>query len=195
MDFQPTEEGKKGFKIEFDFFAVIGRFITSYAAAECAAHVALRSLSSLSDSHARIIFAGMRFTDINEKLRKLSVDHPLEDEINCLLTQLGAIGKERDRIAHRFTYIDQEMSPPRAVVSNHWNSKVLENSETRSYTAGAIANMMFDCDAILLRFKIVADGRGALGKALEQHPRDLFAPWLYIPPEQGRKRQENPESS
>lgn len=52
-------------------FEAVGRFITSYAAAEGAVHMLARRLSGLSDEKARIIFGDMRLGDLSKRIRQM----------------------------------------------------------------------------------------------------------------------------
>ncbi len=81
---------------EKEYYEAVGRLIIHYARAEAAAHVAVRRISNLSDRHARIIFGGMRFGDIAERLRKLASDTQpdnISDDFGKTIDQFNIIGK------------------------------------------------------------------------------------------------------
>src|SRR5580704_12269480 len=50
-------------------YEALGRFLASFANTEGILHAVARKLSGLSDEKARIVFAGMRLTDVTDRIR------------------------------------------------------------------------------------------------------------------------------
>jgi hypothetical protein len=87
------------------YFAAVGRFIVAYANAEAVLHLTTRLLSSMPEDKARIIFAGMRLTDLAARLRPILLlegnKSPRYKEVDACLTQLDIIATERNKLVHR----------------------------------------------------------------------------------------------
>src|ERR1035437_8868002 len=88
-------------------FEAVGRFISSFASAEAAAHALARKLSGLSDKKARIIFGGMRLGDITDRIRGMMLADAIAEntyaDIDSCLTQLNCIADQRHKLVHRST--------------------------------------------------------------------------------------------
>lgn len=82
-------------------YEMLGRFIAAFAHAEGAVHLVARELSGLPGDRARILFGGMRLSDVVDRLRQfINLDETNPEtfaEIDDCLTQLtkidGVIGR------------------------------------------------------------------------------------------------------
>jgi hypothetical protein len=173
---------------EVTCFAAIGRFLVGYAIAEGAVHVATRHFSGIDDASARIIFAGMRLRDLQERLRALTQSKPIYKEIDECLTQLSLIRDERDKIVHRHVEFDASTG---LKVHNILISKKIEDSEWDTFTARQLADLEADCEAIFYRLGILTDSLPTPNlKRISL--LDVYAPWRHKRAQQEAGAKRNP---
>jgi hypothetical protein len=171
---------------EASYYEAVGRLITSYAAAEGVAHILARKYSGLSDDVARIIFGGMRYADLKERLKKLVNRYGSEfakTELGLVLQQLGVISTARDKIAHRLTSYSGEVG---LTVTNQALAKSLEAIQTDVFTVEQLRAMKDDCDMILFRLLVLM--RPELEESFRKGDPRLYEPWRHKPPVPARKK-------
>src|SRR5947208_2703439 len=90
---------------EAAYFEPFGRFIASYSLAESGVHEVARSLSTLSEKKARVIFAGMRLGDLADRIRAMlradAADAAKTSEIDACLGQADKVQDARNKLVHR----------------------------------------------------------------------------------------------
>jgi hypothetical protein len=179
-------------------YEALGRFIASFANVEGVLHVIARKLSGLNDDKARLVFGGMRLTDIIDRIRSFlhldqadgKSDETFHD-IEACLEQLGHISSRRHNIVHRgATYFEGTF-----IVTNSMIAKTLAGIESELVSERTLKDMALDCDVIFLRLVAISN---------LMSPRDdnwiatlRNRAWLYKPPPpkpQNPKRRGNPES-
>jgi hypothetical protein len=171
-------------------YEALGRFLSSFASAEVAVHLAARKLSGLSDEKARIIFAGSRLSDLLERIRGLvqlerknkPTDKTLTDIEQCI-EQLRHIATSRHNLVHRgATYLAETLMSGNALIA-----KSLSSIETEAISEQTLTDMQLDCGAIFMRLSYIADPR----TSDESWRRALrHRPWRYEPPSpESKKRQ------
>jgi hypothetical protein len=172
---------------EKEYYEAVGRLITSYAKAEAAAHLSVRKLSSLSDRHARIIFGGMRFSDIADRLRKLSAETQTKQvsaDFDEIINQFNLIGLERDRIAHRSAEYDYELG---LIITNELTAKSRERAEKHIFSLAQLKDMISDCNKIFFRFllPLIPEYLERIEPGSKEKHRaflmEMYEPWRYIP--------------
>lgn len=176
---------------ESALYEAIGRFITAFAGAEAGVHLIARKLSRLDDEIARALFAGMRLSDMTERVRALLRIVPengakaiLSIEataiVEACLDQLKAISGRRHNLVHRVT----GCGVTGIFVTNIMVSKSFDNSETETYTLPELTAMTADCEDIFNQLdRLAANNR--IGEALA-----VGVPaWRYTPPQPSPKRQ------
>lgn len=136
---------------DIPYFTAVGRLIVNYADAENAINMAARRLSGLDDPAARILFAGMRFGELSERLRGLirirKIPTGRRKDLTESLDQLGTITTERNRIVHRSTqYLNNAL-----VVTNALIAKAPDSHETHVFTLEQLENMALDCSVAYWR--------------------------------------------
>jgi hypothetical protein len=141
------------------YFAALGKFIASYAAAENQVHILARRLTRLNDTKARIVFSGMRLGDLSERIRGLlratDVSTKRYNEIDACLRQLDLIATQRNNLVHRFLqHKDGEI-----VVTNIILSKNIEVYEEHSFKLSDFEHMDDDCTAITIRLALAGGQR------------------------------------
>jgi hypothetical protein len=155
-------------------FEAIGRFITSFALAEAGCHMLARKLSGLSDAKARIIFSGMRLSDISAIIRQIiKIDQLEEAEVDACLTQLSLIEKRRHSLVHRTTNV----SGGGVMVTNFMTAKSQSSREIETISHQELSDMQRDCTVIYLRltwvYKVQEPG------ADPDYLAYLNGPWRY----------------
>lgn len=164
------------------YFAALGRFITSYAAAEGYVHELARSLSRLSDQRARVVFGGMRLGDLSDRIRglmRVSKASPKKyTEIDACLTQLDVISTQRNKLVHRFVHYSTQRKA--ILVSNFLVAKSHASFEVEYFTLTDFKNMDHDCLAIMLRLIHAGDSK-AKKKSTPETLTWLHSPWRYKP--------------
>lgn len=170
-------------------FAAVGRFVIQYALAEGCVHALARKLSGLSDKKARIIFGGMRVSDLTGRMRQLLLlqdasGKRMADVTDCL-DQIDAIATKRHNLVHRGGhYIKGVME-----VSNWLTAKSVATAEFEEYTEDMLGAMEIDCAVIAARlFYITHPSRGK-GKP-KSYLKFLYEPWRHKPraPKNEKKR-------
>jgi hypothetical protein len=158
------------------YFESLGRFIAAYAVAEAAVHELARSLSKLPEAKARVIFAGMRLSDLADRIRAMQRIDSNEGEtleVESCLVQLDAIADMRNKLVHR--YVSYQFG--QLVVSNMFTAKSREGIQHEFLTRPDLDNMAADCRRIFVRLVNLADGK--------KHPPEeeavLRLPWQYKP--------------
>jgi hypothetical protein len=173
--------------------AVIGRLITEFARAEAYVHLLTCRRSGLGDVKARPVFSGMRLGDLAERLRgiiRLGEQEEGEyDDIDACLTQLDIIGKQRHKIAHRFT----EIYESKIVTNNIYTSKSFDEYQSDVFTPEELGNMISDCRRIRRRILRHTDGEARRRERYDPTflPM-LFEPWRYKPPRLNQRPKERP---
>ncbi|MCC0000214.1 MAG: hypothetical protein H6870_14775 [Methylobacteriaceae bacterium] len=166
---------------EKGYYAAVGRLVTSYARAEAAARVSVRRASpGLSDKQARIIFGGMRFPDLSERLMRLAkeiCDQEWIAELQTLLDQFALIGTQRDRIAHMSSEYDYQLG---LVVSNALTAKDADKPESHTFSLPDLVAMADDCDLIFTRFLNIHFSKDPL-PPLSLRRLGVGIPWRYTP--------------
>ncbi len=168
-------------KSDTPLYEAIGRFVTSFANAETAAHLVARRLSGLSDDKARVIFSGMRLGDLTDTIKALAkldpeFDARIFEDIEACLSQLGLIAKRRHSLVHRASsFIDGKF-----LVTNALTSRSAKVTENEVFELNELSEMQSDCIQILLRLHKIASG------AHQQSPivssslyRNVHRPWRY----------------
>jgi hypothetical protein len=177
-------------------FEAVGRFISSFASAEAAAHALARKLSGLTDKKARVIFGGMRLGDITDRMRGMMladvVAEKIYTDINSCLTQLNFIADQRHKLVHRSAmYFANKL-----IVSNLMTAKSVENAELNVFSTTDLSAMDSDCFIIYLRLHRHADDDLVqVNEVAIQHL--LTLPWQYKhekPKSQNKQRQKVPGS-
>jgi len=180
-------------------YEALGRFIAAFASAESILHVIARKLSGLSEERARVIFGGLRLSDVTDRIRHfLNLDKGAADEttladisdIEACLDQLGQIATRRHNIVHRgATYFGGAF-----IVSNSMIAKTIASIETEIVSETALREMAQDCSRIFLRLILIS---GLTIKNDYWQTLLRQQPWLYKPPPpkpQNPKRRGTPES-
>jgi hypothetical protein len=178
-------------------FEALGRFLSAFANAEGASHVIARKLSGLSDEKARLVFGGMRLTDITDRIRAFlqlegvgnsSFSPEVLKDIEACLDQLGNISGRRHNLVHRgATYFGGAL-----ISGNSMIAKTIANAETETIAEQTLNEMQHDCGAIFLRLIYIAyeDPQNASWlNALR------LRPWHYKPPPPNNKNQRLPKDS
>jgi hypothetical protein len=162
------------------FFAALGKLIAEYAQAEMALHMLARKLSGMPDDKARIVFAGMRLSDLSDRLRGLmrcnKTDAPTFNDVDACLKQLDLVSTQRNNLVHRWvTYAEERMR-----VTNALTAKTTAGIEVHKLDIDDFENMTLDCLAMTARLHgITTDGWKA-----KQSPtmiENLYLPWRYKP--------------
>lgn len=171
---------------ESDYYEALGRLVSSFADGEAGAHFLIRKLSGLSDERARVIFGGMRFSDLAERLRALAKTAAPDDFdlIDELLIRLGAIGDERHKIAHRSTSFSYEKG---FSIHNVWVAKSLEHADNEKVELSRLKGLASDCNKVFLTFAMLSmkpEARSRAGLKL----MELATPWLCTPPQLEKKK-------
>jgi hypothetical protein len=180
---------------ETAYYAAFGRFVAAFALAEAGAHIAARYFSGLGEDAARVIFSGMRLSDLAEKLRKLTRKTGHFQEIDELLTHLDLISKERDKFVHRLVEYDRQTG---FRVTNRLTVKSLDNVEQHTFTIEELKAMEDDCKAIFFRLGVSAkqlDEIRFAGSGLTLGA--MYMQWRYKPPSRAKKpkqRRASPQS-
>jgi hypothetical protein len=162
-----------------EHFEAVGRFITTYAAAEAAVHMVARKLSGLSDEKARAIFAGMRLNDLTDRIRAImrADNAGTYPEIDACLVQLGHIAKRRHNLVHRTTnYIDGKL-----ISTNVLSAKSAVNPEIEPFTKEDLTALDGDCSVIYLRLERISNPT-ARRNTDPDFNAFLDGPWRYTPP-------------
>jgi hypothetical protein len=174
-------------------FAAFGRFIAAYALAEGGLHIAVRFFSGMPEPKARIVFAGMRLSDVIERLRSFVKDTPNADTINLIIEHINLIGGARDQFVHRLIEYDHGKG---LKITNGLICKSVENTDPRTFTLPELEAMELDCRVIFVRLAIICE-----------HPEptttdvsfvELYAPWRYkpaVPDNHKKKPREVPKES
>jgi len=168
-------------------FAALGRLVSTYASAEAAVYVVARHLSKLDDAKARVIFAGMRLSDLTERVRRMmeidAASRAEADDILSCLAQLDLIGERRNHLVHWLA----EYASGHMRVTNLLTAKSMSAIEVKFFTLEDLDQMTLDCFAILMRL---------LGLVVPDEHKDaelvaaLQQPWRYkpAPPHNPKKR-------
>lgn len=162
---------------EDDYYAAVGKLITSYAKAEAAANIFTRKLSGLSDDSARCIFGGMRLVDLTERLKNLAKhhNHGSYKEIENILKQLFVIKLERDKIAHREAEYRHLVG---IELTNISTAKSLSNASKEIFTIEHLSQLESDCVRVYFRFFMLTHGDL---KVSEDIMNWLHSSWSYRP--------------
>jgi hypothetical protein len=166
---------------EAEYFESLGRFIASYATAEAAVHDLTRSLSKLSETKARVIFAGLRLGDLTDRIRAMlrvdNADANTISEINACLDQLDVIAGVRNKLVHRsVSYHDGKL-----MVSNASTAKTREGVELDQFVRKDLNDMASDCRRIFLRLLNVAHPDLEMMEGLRRFYLIVSQPWSYKP--------------
>jgi hypothetical protein len=167
-------------KSDTSHFEAVGRFVTSFAGAEGSVHVLARKLSGLSDSKARIVFGGMRLSDLAEIVRHIIREDNMAEEISAevesCLAQLALIARKRHSLVHRSTtFFDGKL-----FVTNLSTSKSLASSESEIFDVPELSDMQSDCVRINLRLHRIAMPEAFQGKSDKQFFNGLLKEsWRY----------------
>lgn len=169
-------------------------FIATFASAESAVHLIARKISGLSDERARIIYGGMRLSDITDRVRQFinmdDMEPELRSEIDSCLTQLAHISAKRHNLVHRgATYFQGKL-----ISTNSLTARSLHAIEVEHFDEGMLNDMAADCRSIFLRLVAITDQKGSDQKLIA----DLKArPWLYKhdPPKTPRQRRRKDRGS
>jgi hypothetical protein len=172
--FLPTGES------EGAYFESLGRFIAAYANAEASVHDLTRTISKLSEDKARVIFAGMRLSELATRVRAMlrsdKADEATYNEIDACLVQLDTIAEDRNRLVHRsINYIQGQFH-----VTNMYTARTQEGIEFHRFTKTALDDMAYDCRSIFLRLLAVSHPETT------KNDPPIFAellkqPWRYKP--------------
>jgi hypothetical protein len=161
------------------YFAALGRFIVAYALAESSVHQLARKLSGLNDHKARVIFGGMRVVDIIDRIRRLlklaKRSKKTCDAIEDCFGQLDAIGKQRDKLVHR--YVDYEANA--LSVTNYLTAKSILNVEKELFTMTDLETMESDCWLIYSKLTHYRKGRKSSDPWRQKR---IKRSWLYTSP-------------
>jgi hypothetical protein len=155
-------------------YSALGRFISAYALAEAAVHVIVRHFSRLSEKRARIIFAGMRLSELAERARALTLSQPqVYATVDSCLAQLKLIGAERHLLVHR--QVDYEFQKGLSI-TNRLTAKHLREAETDMLDIKQLEAMKLDCLAIFLQLSVVT-GQIDLAPVREMSLISAYAAW------------------
>jgi hypothetical protein len=127
-------------------YEALGRFLASFANTEGILHAIARKLSGLSDEKARIVFAGMRLTDVTDRIRNfMQLDKATKQletfaDIEECLIQLNHISARRHNIVHRgATYFGGAF-----ISCNSMIAKTLAAIENEIITEKTLSDMTLD---------------------------------------------------
>ena len=142
-----------------------------------------RHLTRLNDAKARIVFSGMRLSDLAERIRGLlrvtRATKKRYNEIDSCLQQLDFIATQRNNLVHRFLlYRDGKIEVTNIVVS-----KSIDVSERQFFGVPDFENMDLDCSAVTLRLRVICGGPEVSPPLLKW----ARWPWRYKPPQQAQK--------
>jgi hypothetical protein len=108
----------------------------------------------MKDAKARLVFGGMRLGDVSTRVRQLLLEKKAKKqyaEANACLTQLDSIGKQRDKLVHRFVDIGES----ELRVTNFLTAKSLASIEEDAFKKSDLMEMELDCLAIYMRLSAV----------------------------------------
>jgi len=166
----PFEESARNYE-------AVGRFITSYANAEDALHQLARHLTGLSDDKARVLFAGMRMSDLTDRIRAFvrlnKTEFNTATEIEACLVQLNEIAKRRHALVHRGSVFIFGV----LLVSNVGTAKTIASIENERFEYADLTNMDLDCVQICLRLMQIFQPLTSDPAFVEV----LRQPWRYKP--------------
>jgi hypothetical protein len=179
---------------ETPYYAAFGRFIIAYANVETMVHQVARKLSGLSDEKARVIFGGMRMSDVTIRIRALLKISKRSDrsrnDIESCLAQFDIIGTERDKMVHRYTILEKDSLR----ISNMMTSKSILSYEQDNFTIPTLQALRRDCMAISLRLAPLVVSNPVRTVLDRQIQKDVRAPWQYKPvPLQTQTKRKNAE--
>lgn len=173
----------------------LGRFMAAFANAEGILHSVARHISGLEDEKARILFGGMRLSDITDRIRgfirldttKGTVSDDFIDITACL-DQIGHIATRRHNIVHRgATYFGGAF-----IVSNAMIAKTLAGIESEIVSEQTLKDMTADCNMIFLRLRELQQPENTLRTNWRHHLRQ--AAWRYKPPEPKPQNPKRPDT-
>jgi len=172
---------------EMPYFAALGKFIVIYAMAEGSIHELTRYLIGINEAKSRILLSGSRIGDVETRLRGLlqlsRLGRTKRQIIDHCLRQFDILGKQRDKLVHRFVAYRYG----RFAITNVLTAKSIASLEQEILTKKDLENMECDCGTIFLCFAHIS---GHLDpKQLNEPLRTaLHSSWLYKLPQLQNKR-------
>ncbi len=173
-----------------DFYAALGKLITSYSLVEGVGHYCLRFLSGMEADNARIVLGGLSFPAVTEKLRGITQRLPIAQEVELLLKQTALISEVRNSLVHRTMTFDAAGA---ATITNIMTTKDASQIDLSYVDTFALQCMEQDCVRIVARFTCALFP--SLRTDLEASPAMIYGPWLYKPVKLDQKGQEPTKGS
>lgn len=171
-----------GIPSESEYYEHLGRLVTQYALVEQAIHIVARKISGLTDRDGRIVFSGMRISDIVQRIRALkSGDEKFLGEFNLCIAQFDLIGKQRDMFVHRAVHVIEG----KLLVTNTLTAKSIDLITADDFGIEDIKAMVADCIAIYLRLTYLIK---VTPKEKEETDDFVYAPWRYKPDAQSNRK-------
>jgi len=166
-------------------YAAFGHFVASYALAESALHIVARHFSGMPDNKARVVFSGMRQSDVIDRLRSLILPEKTES-INELLTQFSDITEARNQFVHRL--VEYRHGEGLSVTSKLTCRSTTE-AGPRLFSLEELESLEHDCRMIFERLVLTCDPPPTHGIATGISLISLFGPWRYKRPQQEKTNQ------
>lgn len=173
---------------DIPYFAALGKFIVSYAAAETALHLLARKLSGMNEKKARIVFGGMGLGEIKEKVKKLLAMRRMKKNIYDMainaIDQLNHIKEQRNKLVHeRVSYHKGKLH-----VTDFYVAKSELQVKIKEFSLKELKDFESDCRTIHVRLEVIRRPQ-VLGNAVFENVKLLHSPWLYKPPQPSKKDQ------
>lgn len=173
------------------YFASFGRFIAAYAMAEAGAHVAARHFSGMPEEKGRIMFSGMRLSDLFDRLRQFVVGTAHATDIDALISHMNAIGDARDHCVHRLVEYHHGRG---LVVTNRLTCKSASSPQPRTFTRSILDDMEYDCRHIFARFVWACGARDDVSPVMAGITLlEMHGPWRYTSPQPSKPGQAGPD--
>ena len=171
-----------------EYYQRVGEFIIAYAQAECVILELARKLSGLKEDKARVIFHGMRGTDLKNRIlatiRLGNRSKAVKGDIESCLQHFDVIGMQRDKLVHRSVAYDGGTLK----ITNEMTAKSMLEYEQDLLSMADMLSMLVDCLKITIRLSHVS--RPALRRdAPKDFVKTIHGPWLYkfVPPKTRKK--------
>lgn len=166
-------------------FGALGLMISNYAKVETVLQMYARKTLGIDDASARIVFSGLRVSDVTNRLNALLLvnsANPREvSEFGLLSEQLNKITKARHLLVHNgITFVgDQSI-----LVHKKFVSKRRDSFEKQEFLLNELISMADDCAYICVRIlKLLEpefDSELSLSEAGKSFAAEALSPWRYL---------------
>ena len=165
-------------------FGALGLLISNYAKVETVLQMYARKTLGIDDSSARIVFSGLRVSDVTSRLNALLLTNsanPRERaEFGLLSEQLQKITKARHLLVHNgISFVGHES----ILVHKKFVSKRRDSFEKQEFLLNELISMADDCAYICVRILKLLEPEFAsvpsLSEAGKSFVAEAFSPWRY----------------